>query len=316
MNVAERPEVPEVREFAARLEMLPEPLALKARALRRELEKLARPAGGFALAYSGGLDSRFLAFFASSLGVPVRLLHVTGPHVPETESRAALESARAMGFECVERIENFDEVRGRFDRTIELLALDPLTNDAIFTSGTDRCYVCKSTLFRALKDRAAPLPLADGTNASDLGVYRPGLRALRELGIHSPLADANVAKDEIRALGRALGFADPEQAARPCLLTRYPYGVRPTHEELALLAEAEALLEAHPAREGRGFRLRRPEATRTLLQLDAGGNAEGARAALEVLLAALSETFGARLPGLTGEVTGKVSGWFDRKRES
>ncbi len=310
MDAAERPKV---CEFSLQLEMLPEPLALKARALRELLTELADAACGLALAYSGGLDSRFLAFFASSLQIPVRLLHVTGPHVPETESRAALESARAMGFE---RIEHFDEVRGRFDRTIELLTLDPLTNDAIFTSGTDRCYVCKSTLFRALKDRAAPLPLADGTNASDLGVYRPGLRALRELGIHSPLADANVAKDEIRALGRALGFADPEQAARPCLLTRYPYGVRPTHEELALLAEAEALLEAHPAREGRGFRLRRPEATRTLLQLDAGGNAEGARAALEVLLAALTETFGERLPGLTGEVTGRVSGWFDRKRES
>ena len=310
MDAAERPKV---CEFSLQLEMLPEPLALKARALRELLTELADAACGLALAYSGGLDSRFLAFFASSLQIPVWLLHVTGPHVPETESRAALESARAMGFE---RIEHFDEVRGRFDRTIELLTLDPLTNDAIFTSGTDRCYVCKSTLFRALKDRAAPLPLADGTNASDLGVYRPGLRALRELGIHSPLADANVAKDEIRALGRALGFADPEQAARPCLLTRYPYGVRPTHEELALLAEAEALLEAHPAREGRGFRLRRPEATRTLLQLDAGGNAEGARAALEVLLAALTETFGERLPGLTGEVTGRVSGWFDRKRES
>ncbi len=310
MDAAERPEV---REFSARLEMLPEPLALKARALREVLTELADAACGLALAYSGGLDSRFLAFFASSLQIPVRLLHVTGPHVPEIESRAALESARAMGFE---RIENFDEARGRLDRTIELLALDPLTNDAIFTSGTDRCYVCKSTLFRALKDRAAPLSLADGTNASDLGLYRPGLRALRELGIRSPLADTNVAKDDIRALGRALGFADPEQAARPCLLTRYPYGVRPTHEELALLAEAEAFLEAHPAREDRGFRLRRPEATRTLLQLDAGGNPDAARTALEVLLAALAETFGARLPGLTGEVTGKVSGWFDRKRES
>lgn len=310
MPAAERPDV---REFAARLEMLPEPLALRARALRAALEELARPAGGLALAYSGGLDSRFLAFFASNLSVPVRLLHVCGPHVPEPESFAAVEAARAMGFE---RIENFDEASRHFDRTIELLTLDPLTNDAIFTSGTDRCYVCKSTLFRALRDRAAPLPLADGTNASDLGLYRPGLRALRELGIRSPLADTNVAKDDIRALGRALGFADPEQAARPCLLTRYPYGVRPTHEELALLTDAEAFLEAHPAREGRGFRLRRPEATRTLLQLDSGGNAEGARAALEVLLAALAETFGARLPGLTGEVTGKVSGWFDRKRDS
>lgn len=232
MPAAERPEV---CEFSLQLERLPEPLALKARALRGELEKLARPSGGLALAYSGGLDSRFLAFFASSLQIPVRLLHVTGPHVPETESRAALESARAMGFERVEQTENFDEARGRFDRTIELLALDPLTNDAIFTSGTDRCYVCKSTLFRVLKDRAAPLPLADGTNASDLGVYRPGLRALRELGIHSPLADANVAKDEIRALGRALGFTDPEQAARPCLLTRYPtVSVRRTRSSLFL----------------------------------------------------------------------------------
>ena len=99
-------------------------------------------------------------------------------------------------------------------------------------------------------------------------------------------------------------------------MTRYPYGVRPSRDELALLAKAEAFLEAHPAREGRGFRLRRPEANRTLLQLDADGNADTARAALDTLLTALTETFRERLPGLTGEVTGKVSGWFDRKRES
>lgn len=303
----------DVSDFEERLGMLSEPLALKARDLRTVLEDLARPAGGFALAYSGGLDSRFLAFFASNLRIPVRLLHVTGPHVPETESRAALEAARAMGFE---RVGNRGEPPSAFDRMIELLRLDPLANDAIFTAGAERCYVCKSILFRALCDRSAPRPLADGTNASDLGLYRPGLRALSELGIRSPLAEAGVAKDEIRALGRALGFAHPEQAARPCLLTRYPYGVRPSRDELALLAKAEAFLEAHPAREGRGFRLRRPEANRTLLQLDADGNADTARAALDTLLTALTETFRERLPGLTGEVTGKVSGWFDRKRES
>ena len=121
----------DVSDFEERLGMLSEPLALKARDLRTVLEDLARPAGCFALAYSGGLDSRFLAFFASNLRIPVRLLHVTGPHVPETESRAALEAARAMGFE---RVGNRGEPPSAFDRTIELLRLDPLANDAIFTA--------------------------------------------------------------------------------------------------------------------------------------------------------------------------------------
>ena len=86
----------------------------------------------------------------------------------------------------------------------------------------DACAVCKRHIFTELLRIAGDAQLCDGTNHSDLAVYRPGRKALEELGIRSPLAEADISKDEIRSLGAALGFRNPGQMARPCLLTRFP----------------------------------------------------------------------------------------------
>ena len=179
-----------------------------------------------ALAFSGGLDSRFLAFAAHRLGYSVMLLHVHGPHVSPQESAFARNWAAL--------------------HTLPLTSLfvDPLEDERIVTNDKRRCYFCKKHLFEALLCVSGTLPLCDGTHASDTTGYRPGRMALRELGIHSPLETAGFKKDDIRRVGSEIGMDMPWQKARPCLLTRFPYGVRADAHLLHALAEAEEQLAA------------------------------------------------------------------------
>lgn len=167
-----------------------------------------------AVALSGGVDSRFLVHMALRAGCRVVALHATGPHVAPRETLWARDWAQRT------------EVR------LMLVEFDPLPIPAVTSGSPDRCYHCKRALMqalrRALPEDAACAPLCDGTNADDLAAHRPGLRALHECGVRSPLAEAGIHKAHIRTLGAATGLAAPEQAARPCLLTRLPYGMRPS----------------------------------------------------------------------------------------
>lgn len=122
------------------------------------------------IAYSGGLDSRFLAFVSKFLGYRVRLLHVAGPHMAPSETAQAVADARAMGIEP------------------ELITANPLGITDLASAGKNRCYVCKHHVFTELLARTTDKKLCDGTNKDDLSVYRPGRKALAELGIYSPLA--------------------------------------------------------------------------------------------------------------------------------
>lgn len=178
-----------------------------------------------AVALSGGLDSRFLTHAALLAGCRVTALHITGPHMPLRETEEARRWATARGAAFV------------------TVPLNPLGIPAIAAGQRDRCYHCKHAAFSALLATSAPLPLCDGTNADDLSAYRPGLRALRELGIRSPLAEAGLSKADIRQLAARTGMDRPDQAARPCLLTRLAYGMQPDAATLARLAEAEEALE-------------------------------------------------------------------------
>ena len=126
--------------------------------LERLASKLSEASsnGAVTLAYSGGLDSRFLAFFAKLADFRVRLLHVTGPHVAPAETAEAVAEARAMGLEA------------------ELVPLDPADMPDLAAAGRLRCYICKRHIFTELLRIAGDVPLCDGTNHSDLAVYRPG----------------------------------------------------------------------------------------------------------------------------------------------
>lgn len=200
------------------------------------------PGGVLAVAFSGGLDSRFLSFAARELGFDVKLLNICGPHIAKTETTDACAWAQKEGFE------------------IRSVYLDPLEIQEVSENHPDRCYYCKKQLFSLLLEETKGLPLCDGTNHSDLAHYRPGLKALNELGIRSPLAEARLTKQDNRELGALLGLDNCEQVALPCMLTRVPYNEKVNPGELIALAEAETALAEFFGALGKGtirFRLRK-----------------------------------------------------------
>ena len=253
--------------------------------------------GTVTIAYSGGLDSRFLAFAASQLGYHVVLLHVAGPHMAPSESEGAVKDARDMGL------------------TVTVITANPLGITELAAAGKNRCYVCKRHVFTELLKHAAGGRLCDGTNASDLTVYRPGRKALTELGIHSPLAEAGIGKPDIRRIARTMGMAHPDQAARPCLLTRFPYGMMPDAETLSLIAEAEDWLEAQPEARGLKFRLRFPNPQKrdeAVLHVEKNSLGDRTEADLDHWVQRLKTQFSPKLDSLTCAVLEKLSGFYDR----
>jgi uncharacterized protein len=202
------------------------------------------------LAFSGGLDSRFLAFACKRLGVDVRLYLFQGPHTRASESLWGRDWAARQGLEC------------------RVLPINPLTLPEVQKNEKQRCYYCKRALFGALRQSVAenpPFPgqtttICDGSNATDSLHFRPGALALRELSIHSPLLEANLGKPDIRRLAALWHMDNPLQIARPCLLTRFDYGLEPTAKVLRAVGRAEDSVERLLAESSLGkvpdFRLR------------------------------------------------------------
>ena len=188
-----------------------------------------RKAGAAAIAFSGGTDSAFLLSVAKEvLGRKVLALIVKSALLPEEELDAAEEFCAATGV----------------DYTV--LAADPFRIEGFTDNPPDRCYLCKGELFSLIRQAAAKYGytfVVDGTNADDANTYRPGLRALSELGIASPLKDAGLTKAEIRALAKERGLANWDKAAAPCLATRFPYGEQLTIEKTARVMAAESYLK-------------------------------------------------------------------------
>ena len=262
--------------------------------LQRILSDVAAE-GRFALAYSGGLDSRFLAHAAHILGLHPLLLHVTGPHVPPEESDFARSWAERNGLE------------------FRPVPVNPLTLPPVAKGARDRCYACKRRLFTALAEES-DLPLCDGTNASDASTYRPGLRAVRELGVISPLALAGLTKNDIHFLAGQTGMEQPEQKPRPCLLTRLPYGTTPTEETLAAIAAAELAVRGTLVRASMpqvDFRLRLTAPDKPELHLLSSDTAVMPLSLLETL----TEEAHHAMPGLPWPILSpqeSLSGFFDR----
>lgn len=190
--------------------------------------------GSVAVAFSGGVDSTFLLWAArEALGDKVLALTAVSVFFPERETGEAEAICRALGVRQITE------------------AVDELAIPGVAENPADRCYLCKRTLFSRLWELARAngcAALAEGSNADDEGDYRPGLRAIRELGVESPLKKAGLTKAEIRDLSRKAGLPTWDKPSYACLASRFPYGETITAEKLAMVEKAEqGLLD-------RGFR--------------------------------------------------------------
>jgi uncharacterized protein len=192
------------------------------------LEARIRQLDSLMVAYSGGVDSAFLAATAHRiLGGRMLAVLADSPSLSRRDFELACEFARVQGI------------------PLHILATDELSSPAYRRNDADRCFHCKDELFRAMEAQGPRLGferIAYGMNADDRRDYRPGQRAAEEHSVLAPLAEAGLTKNDIRALAKAAGFAFWERPAAPCLASRVEYGRVVTREILMQVEMAEESL--------------------------------------------------------------------------
>lgn len=178
-----------------------------------------------ALGFSGGVDSSYLLYAGLQAGAQIRPYFIKTPFQPDFELQDARRLCAQLGIE------------------LTVIELDVLDDEAVAVNPADRCYHCKHALFGALAARAAAdgyTILIDGTNASDDSADRPGMRALRELQVLSPLRTCGITKRQVRQKSREAGLFTWDKPAYACLATRVPAGQRLTAPLLANVEQAES----------------------------------------------------------------------------
>ena len=202
---------------------------------KQKLQKqmLVYAQGDMLVAFSGGVDSSLILKLAvqaaAKIGHKVYGIMVHTMLHPMGEVEDARVTAEQIGAE------------------FRVLEIDELQGADILDNPVDRCYRCKKYLFHNLIEEGKKLGVSammEGTNEDDLHVYRPGLRAIRELGIHSPLAEAGMTKAEVRKLAEELGISVSNKPSMPCLATRFPYGTRISYEAMQKVDEGEAFVRS------------------------------------------------------------------------
>lgn len=180
-----------------------------------------------ALAFSGGVDSAYLLYAAQRYGADVRAYYVKSAFQPQFEMDDAMRLAHELNAE------------------VKVLPVDVLAEPVVAENPSNRCYYCKRRIFATILNAAREdgySVLLDGTNASDEVADRPGMRALEELAVYSPLRICGLTKDAIRQLSKAAGLFTWDKPAYACLATRVPSGESITEQKLSMTERAEDVL--------------------------------------------------------------------------
>ena len=197
---------------------------------KKLLEDNLKSMGRIVVAFSAGVDSTYLLMTAREvLGENATALLVRSCLIPDSEICEAESFCREQGIELI------------------TLDYDPLAMEEFCDNPKERCYICKKVLFSLILKKAEEIgadTVAEGTNADDEFDYRPGMKALKELGIRSPLKEAGLTKEEIRKLTEAAGLNTWNKPAFACLATRIPQGDRITAEGLLRIEKAEDFLKS------------------------------------------------------------------------
>ncbi len=194
-----------------------------------ELSTFFQEHGHIALAFSGGVDSAYLLYMATQCHADVRAYYVKSAFQPQFELNDAQQLARQLGVD------------------LQIISVDILSEPAVISNPPDRCYHCKKVIFSQIAEHAMAdgrTVLIDGTNASDDVTDRPGMKALAELSVLSPLRECGLTKDEIRRLSKEAGLFTWNKPAYACLATRIPSGSPITADKLSKTEHAENYLSS------------------------------------------------------------------------
>ena len=193
-----------------------------------ELRNYLKELGNFVVAFSGGVDSTLLLYMAREVsGGEAVSMTVSSTVLHDFDIEQAKAEAASAGVKHI------------------IVEFSPLEIEGVRENKPDRCYQCKKTLFGLIKGEAKRLGIdvvVEGTNADDLSDFRPGIRALSELGVKSPFLDLGIKKDEIRAMSKELGISGFDGAPTTCLLTRFPYNEEITAEKIERVKKSEVFL--------------------------------------------------------------------------